>query len=634
MRVIGTAGHVDHGKSALVEALSGIHPDRLAEEKIREMTIDLGFAWFRLPNGEEVGVVDVPGHRDFIENMLAGVGGIDAVILVIAADEGVMPQTREHLAILNLLQVSCGVVALTKIDLVKDAEWLDLVEEDIRGVLRGTVFEGMPILRVSAKTKEGIEELKLALQTVLAELPPCLDRNKPRLPVDRVFTISGFGTIVTGTLTDGTLQVGEEVEILPRGYRARIRGLQTHKKKEETAFAGSRTAVNLSGVSVDQIRRGDVVVHPGDYVPTRRLDVYFHLLYDLQNPLKHNDVVKLFIWASEVIARVRLLGAEELSPGQEGWLQLELAHEIVAARGDHYILRRPSPAETLGGGIIVDAFPEKRHKRFSAEVINRLEALTHADLKEVLIHNIHGFGVCAVRDVLKRTNISEEAAFPVLNELISNGIVIQIEKRKPKEGQIHHDSLITTKSNWDQLLQRMMSWVENYHQTNPLRKGIPKEELKSRAKVSAQVFGVMMDDLISNGLLEDKGKWVSRAGFRVQFNAQQEIRIQRLLGQFSANPTTPPSVKDCMSIVGEEEYFALLDSNILVQVSEDVVFKREDFEKMSGEVRRMIQQNGSVTAAQVRDHFNTSRKYVLGLLEYLDSIGVTQREGDIRRLMK
>src|SRR5512146_3152604 len=324
MRVIGTAGHVDHGKSTLIAALTGTHPDRLKEEQAREMTIELGFGWLTLPNGEEIGIVDVPGHRDFIENMLSGIRGIDAALLVIAADEGVMPQTREHLAILDLLQVPAGIIVLTKTDLAPDPAWLSLVETDIRAAVNGTVLQDAPLVRVSAKTRTGLDSLLSALESLLQQKPARLDLNRPRLPIDRVFSMSGFGTVVTGTLLDGQLALGDEVEILPLGRRGRIRGLQTHKKKEERAVPGSRTAVNVSGVTTEQIQRGEVVVHPGQYQPTRRVDARFRLLKDVSSPLKHSSEVKFFIGASETIANLRLLGADELAPGDEGWIQLEL----------------------------------------------------------------------------------------------------------------------------------------------------------------------------------------------------------------------------------------------------------------------------------------------------------------------
>ncbi|MCZ7542658.1 MAG: selenocysteine-specific translation elongation factor [Anaerolineae bacterium] len=347
MHVIGTAGHVDHGKSALVRALTGINPDRLREEQEREMTIDLGFAWLTLPNGESVGIVDVPGHRDFIENMLAGVGGIDAALFVVAADEGVMPQTREHLAILDLLETQGGVIALTKRDLIHDPEWLELVTAEVSEAVDGTVLADAPIIPVSAHTGEGLEALVTALQSALAGRPPHPDRGRPRLWVDRVFTISGFGTVVTGTLTDGALAVGQEVVFLPEGLRGRVRGLQTHKAKIERALPGSRVAVNVSGVSKDQVRRGDLLTIPGWLRGTVLADVRFRHLPDASRPLRHNTEVKLFVGAAEVVARARLLDAPELAPGQEGWLQLRLERETpscVATASSCAIPRRRRPS--------------------------------------------------------------------------------------------------------------------------------------------------------------------------------------------------------------------------------------------------------------------------------------------------
>ncbi|MEP0764632.1 MAG: selenocysteine-specific translation elongation factor, partial [Chloroflexota bacterium] len=314
MHVIGTAGHVDHGKSTLTYALTGINPDRLAEEQRREMTIDLGFAWLDLPTGERVGIVDVPGHRDFIENMLAGVGGIDAALLVIAADEGVMPQTREHLAILDLLAVPTGLIALTKMDLISDPDWLELVQLDIMETVHGTVLDGKPIIPVSARTGEGLGDLVAALADLLAHQPPRADLGNPRLPIDRVFTISGFGVVVTGTLLDGALAVGQEVEIQPAAVRARVRGLQSHEQSIEQATPGRRLAVNLRGVDRDALKRGDVLGLPGAWQPTTLLDARLRYLPDAHLPLEHDDPVKFFVGAAEVMGRVRLLDKERVLP--------------------------------------------------------------------------------------------------------------------------------------------------------------------------------------------------------------------------------------------------------------------------------------------------------------------------------
>ncbi len=350
MRVIGTAGHVDHGKSTLIHALTGVHPDRLKEEQERQMTIDLGFAWMSLPDGESMGIVDVPGHRDFIENMLAGIGGVDAALLVIAADEGPMPQTREHLAILDLLEIEKAVVALTKIDLAQDEAWLDLVKEDITGLLGKTRLAASPIVAVSPITGQGLDDLIQALAEMLRESSARPDLGKPRLPIDRVFTLSGFGTVVTGTLVDGGFEVGQQIEILPGALNARIRGLQTHRSKIDRAVPGSRVAANLSGIDVHQLERGDVMTLPGAFSSTTLIDVQVRLLKEAGLALRNNQEVKFFIGSAHRMATARLLGTEMLHPGEAGWLQLKLQKPIVAARGDHFILRRPSPSATLGGG--------------------------------------------------------------------------------------------------------------------------------------------------------------------------------------------------------------------------------------------------------------------------------------------
>ncbi|MFZ3078288.1 MAG: selenocysteine-specific translation elongation factor, partial [Bellilinea sp.] len=418
MHVVGTAGHVDHGKSTLIAALTGVHPDRLREEREREMTIDLGFGWLPLPNGETVGIVDVPGHRDFIENMLAGVGGIDAALFVVAADEGVMPQTREHLAILDLLQIERGIVVLTKIDLAPDTDWLDLVEADVRDVLKGTVLAEAPFIRVSARTGAGLDDLKAALSTILEETPSRPDLGRPRLPVDRAFTMPGFGTVVTGTLVDGSLRVGDELEILPSGLRGRVRGLQTHRQKEDQAIPGSRTAVNVSGLDVDQIQRGEVLTHPRQYHASQRLDVQFRMVRDASSALKHGTEVKLFIGASEVVGQARILGDDQLTPGEDGFLQLELRDPVVAVRGDRYILRRPSPSETLGGGVVLDADPRVRHRRKDTAVLSRLKALTQGTPVEVLLQAALVLGIAPLRDILRRARLDEAQAQVALQEAL------------------------------------------------------------------------------------------------------------------------------------------------------------------------------------------------------------------------
>ncbi len=631
MHVIGTAGHVDHGKSTLIAALTGVHPDRLKEEQEREMTIDLGFGWLTLPNGEEVGIVDVPGHRDFIENMLAGVGGIDAALLVIAADEGIMPQTREHLAILNLLQIQTGLVVLTKIDLVNDPEWLTLIEKDIRESLKGTFLQVAPILRVSARTKEGLPELVTQIGRVLEQARPRVDLGRPRLPIDRVFSLTGFGTVVTGTLADGHLSTGAEVELLPSGLRARIRGLQTHKKNETTAAPGSRTAVNLAGVEVEQVHRGEVVCLPGKYQPTQRLDLSFHLLPETDGPLRHHSEVKLFLGTSEAVATVRVLGQEALQPGETGWLQLELRQPILAAGGDRFILRRPSPPETLGGGTVVDPHPAERHKRFDAELILRLETRLRGSPRDLILQASQLLGPTTVKALLAQAHLEATEAIPALEELVAGSDLIRLDDLPLGSESL---AVVVAPAQWFFIRDSILRATSAYHETYPLRRGIPKEELKSKLKLSPTVFTLVIHRLSTENELTEGSKWAALPTHQVRFSPFQQVKVDWLLQKFAAMPTSPPTIKECKSEVGEEVFNILLESGDLVAVSPEVVFQKTDYDLMVEKVQRYTREKGQVTLAEVRDLLQTSRRYVQALLEYLDETGETIREGDSRRLAK
>jgi selenocysteine-specific elongation factor len=627
VHVIGTAGHVDHGKSTLVQALTGINPDRLREEQEREMTIDLGFAWLTLPNGESVGIVDVPGHRDFIENMLAGVGGIDAALFVIAADEGVMPQTREHLAILDLLRIPGGVVALTKIDLIDDPDWLELVQADVSEALQGTVLDGAPIIPVSARTGQGLAELTAALQEVLARTPPRPDRGRPRLWIDRVFTIGGFGTVVTGTLVDGHLEVGQEVEILPRGLRARIRGLQTHKTRIQRAVPGSRVAINLTGISKQDLARGDLVTTPGWLRPTTLTDVRLDLLRDAPFPLKHNAFVKFFCGSAETVARVRLLGTETLAPGESGWVQLELDDPLPLVRGDRFIIRVPSPAVTVGGGEVVDPNPGRKHRRFRPEVLARLETLARGTPAEVLLQTLERRGPLTVRDLLEVSGLGE-AAPEALAELFSTGDAVVLDA-VPEPAPAR---LVVSRSWWSATTARMRDELAAYHARYPLRPGMSREELRSALRLDPRAYNGLLARAAADGLIVDEAATVRLPEHQVRFTPQQQQAVDDLLARFRAAPYATPSVKEAAALVGEEVLGVLLARGDLVQVSPEVLFLRETYEEMVERIRTHIQQQGSITLAQVRDLFQTSRKYAQALLEYLDGVGVTRRVGDERVL--
>jgi selenocysteine-specific elongation factor len=631
MRVIGTAGHVDHGKSTLIEALTGTHPDRLKEEQAREMTIELGFGWLTLPNGEEVGIVDVPGHRDFIENMLSGIGGIDAVLLVIAADEGIMPQTREHLAILDLLQIPAGLIVLTKTDIASDSTWLDLLEEEIHAAARSTVLQDAPIVRVSARNKTGLDSLISQLGKILEEKPARPDFNRPRLPIDRVFSMSGFGTVVTGTLLDGQLAVGDEVEILQSGLAGRVRGLQTHKKKVETAVAGSRTAVNISGLDAELIRRGEVLVrkNSGQYQATRRVDAHFRLLQEASTSIKHGDQVKFFVGASETIATLRLLGMEELKAGQEAWIQLELRDPVVTVRGDRYILRRPSPGETLGGGSIVDHQPAGRHKRFDENLLQSLEFLRQGSPADILFQAALALNIASIKEVVTKSRLEVSKAEKALQELLQSNQLIPLEEG---EAKVTSDLAVISLPGWNELKDRVEIILGEYHGLFPLRRGISREELKSKLKLPPRIYNAAISKFSKENLVAETGNWVARTGHQILFNRAQQIQVQDLLRKFDLNPFAPPSVKECQGEAGEEVVNALIELGELLAVSPDVIFRRSDYDEMRQKLLETIQQKGQITLGEVRDLFNTSRKYAQALLEHLDSIGITMRDGDFRKL--
>ncbi|MDW8269158.1 MAG: selenocysteine-specific translation elongation factor [Anaerolineae bacterium] len=627
MKVIATAGHVDHGKSALVEALTGIHPDRLAEEQARGMTIDLGFAWMDLPTGEAVGIVDVPGHIDFIHNMLAGVGGIDAALFVVAADEGVMPQTREHLDILDLLEVERGVVALTKTDLIDDPDWLALVEEEVRDLLAPTRPAAAPIVPVSAHTGAGLDALRQALATVLAAAPPRPDLGRPRLPIDRVFTIAGFGTVVTGTLVDGSLRLGDEVVIVPGGIPARIRGLQTHKKKREVAVPGSRVAVNLTGVRPDQIERGRVLTYPNLLRETLRVDVRLRVLADAPAPLRHNMVVTFHSAAAETAGRLRLLEADELPPGATGWAQIELQKPLALARGDHFIVRRPSPSQTLGGGVVLDPTPQRRHRRRRTEVIAHFERLwqgTPADLLEDLVARL---GPLPAAQALTAVALPIEQAQAALVELQAAGRVQLLDPADPTVPLI-------TPAGWEALRRHLTGLLGDFHQANPLRLGMAREEVKSRLQPrggwSTRLFNAIVARAVAEGAVREVGTLLALPDFRPRFTPAQQAAVDGLLAQFQAAPFNPPAARECIEAVGEEVFNALLEQQVLVRVASDVVFARPAYEEMVAGVRRYMDEHGRITVAECRDLFGTSRKYALALLEYLDQMRVTRREGDVR----
>lgn len=644
MSCIGTAGHVDHGKSTLVKALTGIDPDRLAEEKERGMTIDLGFAWLRLPSGREASIVDVPGHESFIKNMLAGVGGIDLALLVVAADEGIMPQTEEHLAILDLLRVSWGVVALTKCDLV-ETDWLELVREELAARLSTTTLASAPILPVSAYTGAGLPELLATLDNLLEAAPGRQNLGRPRLPVDRVFTIQGFGTVVTGTLLDGTFTVGQEVEILPRGLRARIRNLQTHKTSVETAQPGVRTAMNLVGVAKADLARGDVITLPGRLRPTTLLDARVQLLASAPRPLAHNHEVDCYVGAKEVRARVLLLDSDELQPGQRGWVQLKLAEPVAVARRDRFILRIPSPSLTIGGGEIIDTHP-RHHKRHQPAMLAALEILERGTPEEVMFaalnslpggpkkesgksggapapsHALRGLQGYEEEQAIQRSSLPAEEGRAALAALLEQGQVIRL-------GPFYFAAPV-----WEQLRASAKAIVADYHRHYPLRAGLPKEEWRARLGLSPRQANEALAALIAAGELAEA---TSAAAVRLpdhepRLTPDQQRNVDALLRQIQDSPFSPPGRTEIEAAIGAEVTAALIEQGTLVKVSDAVLFTSNAYHEAIRHLVAHLRLHEKITVAEARDLLGTSRKYMLALLEHLDERRITRRVGDDRVL--
>ena len=628
MFVIGTAGHVDHGKSTLIYSLTGINPDRLKEEKERQMTIDLGFAWFSLPSGEEIGIVDVPGHRDFIENMLAGVGGIDAVLFVVAADEGIMPQSREHLDILKLLGIKLGLIVLTKVDLIEDNDWLNLVETDIRDLVKNSFLEEAPILKVSAVKKTGLMELSISLDTLLKQCAPKKDNHKPRLPIDRIFSLKGFGTVVTGTLLDGSFKVGDQVEILPSGNKSRIRGIQNHKKKQQMAEPGNRTAVNLVGVEVNQLRRGDVVCLPGQLHPTHRIDVEINLLESGSAKIKHDDHLKIFIGSSQSMARARVIGQKEIKPGDTGWLQLEFEKEVVVKSKDRFIIRRPSPAATIGGGLVLTAHPVGRHRRFSPKVISQFKFLSSGSIQDAILAQLSNLKISTLSQLIEKIEIEEESAMLSVELLIQNRKIFLFEE----ESGLNPASWLITEKHWLDLSKKLIGIIKDYHKEYPLREGIRKEDASHLIGVSRKAVSLIAEKMQSEGIIKSSGNHLILHDHQIAFSANQLDLIKQLEVVFSESPFLTPSVNECIEIVGEEVYCALVSMGKIVEITPSVVFHQIDLDQIIQETRKLLGSCQKITASEFRDHFNTTRKYAVALLEYMDEIGITKRIDDFRVL--
>jgi selenocysteine-specific elongation factor len=630
VRVIGTAGHVDHGKSTLIRALTGIDPDRLQEEKERGMTIDLGFAWLKLPNGVEVSIVDVPGHERFIHNMLAGVGGVDIALLVVAADEGVMPQTREHVAILDLLGISNGVVALTKRDLVDD-EWLDLVQADVEDFLKTTTLKAAPIVPVSATTGVGLDALLGVIQELLARERTRPDSARPRLPIDRVFTVAGFGTVVTGTLIDGELHLGQELEVQPGGLHTRVRGLQSHRKKLGTIPAGTRTAVNLGGLAVEDLRRGQVLAAPGSMKPTRAVDARLRLIVDAR-PVRHNAQVSFHTGAAETLGKLSLLDRDELQPGEEAWVQIRLQDEVALARGDLFILRLPSPSMTVGGGSVVESHA-RRHRRRQPAILQQLEVLAQGTPDEIVLERLRAREPVDVEALVQRTGLPSAEVRAAVGRLLESADLLLLDHTNGA-ARLDGRAFVVSAPGWQRLTLQVEDLLRRFHEGYPLRRGLPKEELRTRLGAEPRLFVRELERLKAQGTAVEDGPFVRLASHRVEFSAAQERQVADLMGVLSEAGVSPPDRADLEAElhISPELTDALLAQGRLVEVAAGLVYDRGTLDGLVDRIRSDIAANGPRTVAQIRDLLDASRKFTLALVNYTDEHKITRRVGDERVL--
>ena len=634
MYVICTAGHVDHGKSTIVEALSGIDPDRLLEEKDRQMTIDLGFAWTDLPDLGTVGIIDVPGHKDFIRNMLAGVSTVSAVLLIVAADEGVMPQTDEHIAILDLLDVKNGIVILTKTDLVEQSEWIDLVRDEVCEKLLDTSLAGAHIINYSVVDGR-VSELKDALVKCLDSFMPKLRTGIPRVNIDRVFTLAGFGTVITGTLQGGSLKRGEEIEIMPGGLRGRIRGLQTYNNDVETVLSGNRVAVNLSGIDKRDVSRGSVLSKPGNFCITTLVDVSVRML-DLHHnviPLRNNEVMKVFVGTSELMGTVRIIGSKQLMPGDTGWLQIVLHEDVVVEKGDKYILRRPSPSVTVGGGIILNDQPNRRYRLNDQTIVDQFRIMTEGSPSEVIVQHLESNGMLKIKYVFDQLGFEHNLLSRILGDLIESGKVIVLGVLIDRSIEKQSDGMLISKRYLEELINITKSYISDYHNKFPLRRGIPREELKSKLYLDVNSFNLLIDKFCAMNLLLADEAILCFPDHTANLSDSDAENFENIVRMFESDPYNPPSMKQVLDIAGSELFSFMISQGILISINSELVFLIETYNDMLLRVKSYIADCGSISVAEFRDLCCTSRKYALGFLEHLDSQGITIRIGDRRKLV-
>ncbi|NCE65026.1 selenocysteine-specific translation elongation factor [Pseudoflavonifractor sp. 524-17] len=628
--IIGTAGHVDHGKTCLTWALTGVDTDRLKEEQKRGITIEIGFAQLTLPNGQTASIIDVPGHEKFIRNMLVGAAGMDVVLMVIAADEGFMPQTREHLGILSLLGVQNGIIVLTKADMVEE-EWLEAIQEEARETVQGTFLQDAPMIAVSSYTGQGIQELK---ELIVRLVDGAQQRNQDRpfrLPVDRVFSVDGFGTVVTGTLLEGSMALGEEVCVYPAGRKARIRGLQNHDQPEERTTAGMRVAVNLSGIEKAHLKRGDTIAKPGSMVLSRQMDVQLMVLRDAPYSIKNDTRLHFHHGSRELICKCVLLGRDTLEPGETGFAQLRFQEAVAVKNGDHYVVRFFSPTVTVGGGVILNASPG-RHKRADPQVLEGLAARASGSSEKQVTEALRqaGAGLPKRHDLAKSAGLTEAELEEALAELIEQGQVVELGGRFAS-----HDTV-------DALWDKAVKFLGDYHRAQPLQPGMNRGEFRNKLLPSASPAAVdaLVGYYAAHRGLRLEGPTIALPDFQVVWNSFYTGLKDQLLDQYGKAALAPDNLDDILAPFGKKQEGArqvvtrLLYDGALVALTPQILLRRDFYQKAVAGLLSLFERKPELLLAEFRDTLGVSRKYALALLEYWDSAGITRKTGDVRTLLK
>ena len=623
MLTIGTAGHIDHGKSSLVKALTSIDPDRLPEEKKRGMTIDLGFAWLQVSSGETVGIVDVPGHKHFVRNVIPGLGGIDAALLVIAADDGWMPQTEEHVQILDLLGVKHGIVALTKIDLIDDPDWLALVEKDIEQKLAVTSLKNASIIRVSSKDGSGIKELKEAIERLVLKLVPRKDIGKPRLPIDRVFIMKGSGVVVTGTLINGCFSTGDDVFISPGGQVAHIRSIESYKQQVDRAQPGSRAALNLTGIKKTDLNRGDVVMASSART-SRIVDVELRLIPQLETPLKTNSELVVFLETRELLGRIILFGKKIVRSTEAVPAQIRFDMDVATYIGEHFIIRRQSPAITIGGGVILDPFAAKYRIRDNDRVTAFLERRKGFELEELVLTELEKYKYIGRKDFL--ANCCYSAA-----EIAENVEWLQSQNRLTTT-----DAYIVDSSHWRQQTDKFLAALQEEHSANPMKKGLSRALLQGYLDLPRDVFSQLVAYLVDTGKIVREEDMIALSSHKPQLSPEQAAMVAAILELFEKNRSSPPTAREItIRIPGSDEVIRFMcQQNMLLELPEGVLFEKEHYHSVEGEIISFLGKNGRISIQDMHSLFGFSRKYTIPLLSYLDKKGITRREGNVRVLGK